>query len=64
MDILFYFLIAAFVMSLVSVPLIALYSTLEKANREKEIRKFVHKQLIEQLRTEKELEERNKRISL
>ena len=64
MEILFYFLIAIFAMSLLSVPLIALYAALEKANREKEIKRFVHKQLREKLRIEKEQEERNKRIAL
>jgi hypothetical protein len=63
-EILLYFLIAGFVMSLFSVPVIALYSALEKAEREKEIKRFVHKQLIEKLRIEAEQEERNKRITL
>lgn len=64
MDILFYFLIAGVAMTLFSIPVIALFSTLETKAREKEARRYARKILMQQIKQEEEAEARNKRLTL
>jgi hypothetical protein len=64
MDIFFYFLIAIVAMALFSIPVIAIYSTLEAKAREDEARRYARRILMQQLKQEEEAEARNKRLSL
>lgn len=64
MDIFFYFLIAVIAMALFSIPVVAIYSTLEAKAREDEARRYARRILMQQLKQEEEAEARNKRLSL
>ena len=56
MEALIILLIAGIAMSLISIPVMAIYSVLEADHKKKIIRRYVRKQIMKQMEREKELE--------